>query len=75
VLICWDSGIPKPARITTLLRADVLFYPDQRSAGHPAEKDEWGQAQVDAWRTIQRAHSIANGVYRGVLRIGSRHED
>ncbi|MFZ0135451.1 MAG: nitrilase-related carbon-nitrogen hydrolase [Candidatus Sulfotelmatobacter sp.] len=30
-----------------------------------------GQAQHDAWRTIQRAHAIANGVYVAVVnRVG-----
>jgi N-carbamoylputrescine amidase len=42
--------------------AQVLFYPTA-IGWHPAEKDEWGTAQVDAWRTIQRSHAIANGVY------------
>jgi N-carbamoylputrescine amidase len=51
----------------------VLFYPTA-IGWHPAEKDEWGQAQVDAWRTIQRSHAIANGVYvASPNRIG--HED
>jgi N-carbamoylputrescine amidase len=29
----------------------------------PAEKEQFGEAQYDAWQTIQRAHAIANGVY------------
>lgn len=62
VLICWDQWYPEAARITALLGAQVLFYPTA-IGWHPAEKDEWGAAQVDAWRTIQRAHAIANGVY------------
>jgi N-carbamoylputrescine amidase len=62
VLICWDQWYPEAARITSLLGAQVLFYPTA-IGWHPAEKDEWGQAQVDAWRTVQRAHAIANGVY------------
>ena len=38
---------------------------------YPAEKAESGEAQHDAWRTIQRAHAIANGVYVGVVdRVG-----
>src|SRR5215470_5718955 len=73
VLICWDQWYPEAARITTLLGADVLFYPTA-IGWHPAEKDEWGSAQVDAWRTIQRSHAIANGVYVAAPnRIG--HED
>ena len=62
VLICWDQWYPEAARITSLLGADILFYPTA-IGWHPAEKAEFGQAQVDAWRTAQRAHAIANGVY------------
>jgi N-carbamoylputrescine amidase len=62
VLICWDQWFPEAARITSLLGAEVLFYPTA-IAWHPAEKAEWGAAQVDAWRTAQRAHAIANGVF------------
>ncbi len=62
VLICWDQWYPEAARITALLGADVLFYPTA-IGWHPAEKAEFGAAQVDAWRTAQRAHAIANGVY------------
>jgi len=73
VLICWDQWYPEAARITSLLGAEVLFYPTA-IGWHPAEKDEWGRAQVDAWRTIQRSHAIANGVYVAAPnRIG--HED
>jgi N-carbamoylputrescine amidase len=42
--------------------AHVLFYPTA-IGWHPAEKAEWGEAQADAWRTVQRGHAIANGVY------------
>jgi len=73
VLICWDQWYPEAARITSLLGAQVLFYPTA-IGWHPAERAEWGQAQVDAWRTMQRSHAIANGVYVAAPnRIG--HED
>ncbi len=62
VLICWDQWYPEAARITSLLGADVLFYPTA-IGWHPAEKATHGDAQRDAWRTIQRAHAIANGVF------------
>jgi N-carbamoylputrescine amidase len=62
VLICWDQWYPEAARITSLLGAEVLFYPTA-IGWHPAEKDAVGAAQVDAWQTAQRAHAIANGVY------------
>ena len=73
VLICWDQWYPEAARIASLMGAQVLFYPTA-IGWHPAERGEWGQAQVEAWRTIQRAHAIANGVYvASANRIG--HED
>jgi N-carbamoylputrescine amidase len=73
VLICWDQWYPEAARITSLLGADILFYPTA-IGWHPAEKAEFGAAQVDAWRTIQRSHAIANGVYvASPNRVG--HED
>ena len=62
VLICWDQWYPEAARITALLGAEVIFYPTA-IGWHPAEKEEFGFSQLDAWRTAQRAHAIANGVY------------
>jgi len=69
-LVCWDQWYPEGARLTALQGANVLFYPTA-IGWHPAEKEEWGEAQHDAWRTIQRAHAIANGVYVAVVnRVG-----
>ena len=69
-LVCWDQWYPEGARLTALQGANVLFYPTA-IGWHPAEKAEFGHAQHDAWRTIQRAHAIANGVYVGVVnRVG-----
>jgi N-carbamoylputrescine amidase len=65
-LVCWDQWFPEGARLTALQGAHVLFYPTA-IGWHPAEKAEFGQAQYDAWRTIQRAHAIANGVYVAVV--------
>ncbi len=62
VLICWDQWYPEAARITSLLGAEILFYPTA-IGWHPSEKSQFGAAQVDAWRTVQRGHAIANGVY------------
>jgi N-carbamoylputrescine amidase len=62
VLVCWDQWYPEGARITSLQGANVLFYPTA-IGWHPAEKEQYGDAQLDAWRTMQRAHSIANGVF------------
>ena len=72
-LVCWDQWYPEGARLTALQGAEVLFYPTA-IGWHPAEKDEFGAAQFDAWRTIQRAHAIANGVYvAAVNRVGLEH--
>jgi len=69
-LVCWDQWYPEGARLTALQGASILFYPTA-IGWHPAEKAEFGVAQHDAWRTIQRAHAIANGVYVGVVnRVG-----
>jgi N-carbamoylputrescine amidase len=74
-LVCWDQWYPEAARLTALQGAEVLFYPTA-IGWHPAEKDEFGAAQYDAWQTIQRSHAIANGVYvAGVNRVGAEHGD
>jgi N-carbamoylputrescine amidase len=74
-LVCWDQWYPEGARLTALQGAEVLFYPTA-IGWHPAEKDESGAAQYDAWQTIQRAHAIANGVYvAAVNRVGHEHGD
>ncbi len=74
-LVCWDQWYPEGARITAMQGANVLFYPTA-IGWHPAEKEEFGTAQYDAWQTIQRAHAIANGVYVGsVNRVGEEHGD
>lgn len=70
VLICWDQWFPEAARVTALNGAEVLFYPTA-IGWHPQEKETYGAAQLDAWRTVQRAHAIANGVYvASVNRVG-----
>ncbi|MBZ5722303.1 MAG: carbon-nitrogen hydrolase [Acidobacteriia bacterium] len=74
-LVCWDQWYPEGARVTALQGAVLLFYPTA-IGWHPAEKAEYGAAQHDAWRTIQRAHAIANGVYVGVVnRVGVENGD
>ena len=62
VLVCWDQWYPEAARLTALGGAQVIFYPTA-IGWHPSEKKEEGPAQLDAWRTVQRGHAIANGVY------------
>jgi N-carbamoylputrescine amidase len=69
-LVCWDQWYPEGARLTALQGADVIFYPTA-IGWHPSEKEQYGAAQADAWRTMQRAHAISNGVYvAAVNRVG-----
>ena len=69
-LVCWDQWYPEAARLAALGGAQVLFYPTA-IGWHPAEKARYGAAEHDAWRTIQRAHAIANGLYvAAVNRVG-----
>src|SRR5580704_10453248 len=70
VLVCWDQWYPEAARLSALGGANILFYPTA-IGWHPSEKHEFGAAQLDAWRTIQRSHAIANGVFvAAVNRVG-----
>ncbi len=70
VLVCWDQWYPEGARLSSLGGANILFYPTA-IGWHPSEKQQFGAAQLDAWRTIQRSHAIANGVFvAAVNRVG-----
>lgn len=70
VLVCWDQWYPEGARLTALQGADILFYPTA-IGWHPHEKAQYGPSQLDAWRTIQRSHAIANGLYVAAInRVG-----
>jgi len=74
-LVCWDQWYPEGARLTALQGASVLFYPTA-IGWHPAEKATHGAAQLDAWRTVQRGHAIANGCYvAAVNRVGLERPD
>jgi N-carbamoylputrescine amidase len=69
-LVCWDQWYPEGARLTALQGAGILFYPTA-IGWHPSEKATHGAQQLDAWRTIQRGHAIANGVFvAAVNRVG-----
>ena len=52
-LVCWDQWYPEAARVAALGGAQVLFYPTA-IGWHPAEKEQYGAGQYDAWKTIQR---------------------
>src|SRR5437879_3114954 len=69
-LVCWDQWYPEGARLTALQGAHILFYPTA-IGWHPHERQQHGAQQLDAWRTIQRSHAIANGLFvAAVNRVG-----
>ena len=70
VLICWDQWYPEASRITALMGAEILFYPT--AIGWATSQDEdTNIEQYNAWQTIQRSHSVANGVHVvSVNRVG-----
>lgn len=70
VLICWDQWYPEGARITALMGAEILFYPT--AIGWATSQDDaTNSEQFNAWQTIQRSHSVANGIHVvSVNRIG-----
>jgi N-carbamoylputrescine amidase len=61
-LICWDQWYPEAARITSLLGAQILFYPTAIGWAS-TQTEEVNLQQYQAWQTIQRSHAIANGVF------------
>jgi N-carbamoylputrescine amidase len=70
VLICWDQWYPEAARITSLMGAEILFYPTAIGWA-TSQDDETNTEQYSAWQTIQRSHAVANGVHVvSVNRVG-----
>lgn len=71
VLICWDQWYPEAARITSLMGAEILFYPTAIGWDLDEKDPVINQEQHDAWETIQRSHAVANGLYVvSVNRVG-----
>lgn len=75
VQVCWDQWFPEGARLLALRGAKVLFYPTA-IGWHPSDRVEHGAAQLDAWKTVQRGHAIANGVFVvAINRVGHEGPD
>ncbi|MGN6247405.1 MAG: carbon-nitrogen hydrolase [Ginsengibacter sp.] len=74
VLICWDQWYPEAARITSLMGAEILFYPT--AIGWATSQDEeTNEEQFNAWQTIQKSHAVANGVHVvSVNRVGEEQD-
>lgn len=62
VLICWDQWYPEAARITSLMGAEILFYPTA-IGWHSTQDAATNTEQYNAWQTIQRSHAVANGIH------------
>lgn len=70
ILICWDQWYPEAARITSLMGAEILFYPTAIGWAKSQDK-KTNEQQYHAWQTIQKAHAVANGVFVvAVNRVG-----
>ncbi len=73
VLICYDQWFPEAARINALRGAEIIFYPTAIGyvKGYTSADGDWH----DAWKTVQRAHAIANGIHvASVNRVGEEGE-
>jgi N-carbamoylputrescine amidase len=69
-LVCWDQWFPEAARLMALQGAKIIFYPTA-IGWHPSERSRYGVIHQEAWKTIQRAHAIANGIYVAAInRVG-----
>ena len=74
MLVCWDQWFPEAARLTAMRGAEVLFYPTAIGWYHGETEFDKAQ-QREAWRTIQRSHAIANGVYVAAInRVGTEDD-
>jgi N-carbamoylputrescine amidase len=61
VLVCWDQWYPEAARLMALAGAELLLYPTA-IGWDPRDSEAEQMRQREAWRTVQRAHAIANGL-------------
>ncbi len=66
VLIGWDQWYPEAARINSLMGADILIYPTSNGWLEEDSQDK-RNTQLEAWQTIQKSHSIANGCFLATI--------
>lgn len=73
VQVCWDQWYPEGARLMALHGAEILIYPTA-IGWESSDTEQEQRRQLDAWRTVQRGHAVANGLpVVAVNRCG--HED
>jgi len=87
VLVCWDQWYPEAARIQALKGAEIIIYPTaigwlmcpEDRVDELCEKEntkEEKEKMLNAWVSVQRGHSIANGVYViAVNRVGKEKDE
>ena len=87
VLICWDQWYPEAARIMALKGAEIIIYPTaigyllcpEDRIDELCEKENTQQEKekmLNAWLSVQRGHSVANGVYViAVNRVGKEKDE
>ncbi len=61
VLVCWDQWYPEAARLMAMAGADILIYPTA-IGWESSDSEQEKTNQREAWITIQRSHSVANGI-------------
>ena len=87
VLVCWDQWYPEAARIMALKGAEIIIYPTaigwlmcpENRIDELCEKEntkEEKEKMLNAWISVQRGHSVANGVYViAVNRVGKEKDE
>ena len=61
VQVCWDQWYPEGARLMALRGAEILIYPTA-IGWESSDTDDEKARQLEAWRTVQRGHAVANGL-------------
>lgn len=61
VQVCWDQWYPEGARLMALRGAEILIYPTA-IGWESSDTDGEKARQLEAWRTVQRGHAVANGL-------------
>ncbi|WP_080903517.1 carbon-nitrogen hydrolase [Parabacteroides sp. Marseille-P3160] len=61
VLVCWDQWYPEAARLMAMRGAELLIYPTA-IGWESADPEDEKIRQLNAWKTVQRGHAVANGL-------------
>ncbi len=73
-LICYDQWFPEAARIVASKGAEIIFYPTA-IGWDPRLSEDINKAELEAWQTIQKSHSIANNIFVAAInRTGKEGE-